>query len=124
MTGMGSQGFVTAASSFLPTPLMVWGPGTLLSFWSHQVLCLFLHLCSTFPHEVGQQAVATSYFTDGLVKAEETPPKLVPEPRGLVAGLRSFPSTTEVFCLVPTDVGGWVAWVCDDRTQPGRTVSW
>lgn len=73
-----SQGFVTTASSFLPTPLMVWGPGVLLPFWSHHALCLFLDLCSTFLHE----AVATSHFTDGQVKAEETHPKL-----GSVAGL-------------------------------------
>ena len=52
--GLASQGFVTAASSFLPTPLMGWGLGVLLPLWSHQVLCLFLYLCFTFLHEVGQ----------------------------------------------------------------------
>ena len=52
------------------------------------------------------------------MKVEETHPKLVSEPGGLVAGLRSFSSTTEVFYLVPTRVVVWVTWVCNDRTQP------
>lgn len=67
--------------------------------------------------------MATSHFTDGQVKVEETRPKLVSEPGGLVAGLRSFSSTTEVFYLVPTRVVGWVTWVCHYWTQPGRTVT-
>lgn len=44
----------------------------------------------------------TSHFTDGHVKVEETCLTLVPALEGLIVGLKSFLSMTEVFLLVPT----------------------
>ena len=54
--------------------------------------------------------MVTSHFTDGHVKVEETCLTLVPALEGLIVGLKSFLSMTEVFLLVPT--GGSMVCRC------------
>ena len=53
--------------------------------------------------------MVTSHFTDGQVKVEETCLTLVPSLEGLFVRLKSFPSMTGVFLLVPTG-GDAVCW--------------